>query len=198
MTNDPTISRRRVVDPRTGSTLIRLQRSEHHVSRVLSEVLSCEIAACVALCVHDGQRSLGGMMSVLLPARSQDAMVSAACERYGVHVLERLFIDLERAGGRRTRLEARLYGGAERDPADLSAGPRTVALIERVLEEWGIVISEQDTGGLNVRRVQFSPVTGRARVSVLDEVRADQILLQEVRRAPVLMHGPSGTIEVYE
>ncbi|GEO80092.1 hypothetical protein [Pararhodospirillum oryzae] len=190
--------RRRVVDPRTGTTLVRLQRGEHQISRTLNEVLSCEVVAAVAVCVRDPQRTLGGAVIVLLPPVQTDPAVAVACERYGIHVLERLFLDVERAGGRRTRLEARLYGGAERAPLDLTAGPRTVALVERVLEDWGMVVAERETGGLEARRVQYSPITGRARVAPLDETRADQILVQEGRRSPVIMRNGDGSVELYE
>ncbi|MCF8480546.1 MAG: hypothetical protein K9H25_08955 [Rhodospirillum sp.] len=198
--------RRRVLDPRTGVTIVRIQRGEHHVSQAPDEVLSAEVAASVALCCRDPKRNIGGMVCILLPAAepepgsapndTQDLAVFI--ERYGAHLLERLFIELEKRGCRKTRLEAKVFGGGAREGEDPAAGPRTLAFVNRYLEDWGIPVSERVTGGRKVRRVQYFPVTGKARVMVLDDTKAPAAAALEQRRSPIVRLEQDGVVEIWD
>ncbi len=191
--------RRRFVDAQSGMTVVRILRGEHHVSAAAHEVLSAEVGAAVCLCLRDPKRQMGGMLSLLLPQLFGAEDLEAMAEKYGGYVLERLFGSLERHGCRRTRLEAKLYGGAEINRSDVGAGPRTTSFIERYLEDWGIGMMEEETGGSVVRRVQFFPATGRSRVIPLDDNKGSQVLEVEEGRAPVLFTDPTtGDLEIYD
>jgi chemotaxis protein CheD len=146
------------------------------------------------------------MVCLLLPAAdlepgadpSDQQDLSVFIDRYGAHLLERLFVELEKRGCRKTRLEAKVFGGAVREGYDSAAGPRTLAFINRYLEDWGIPVSERITGGRQVRRVQYFPVTGKARVMVLDDTRAPVATALEQRRSPIMRLEADGVVEIWD
>jgi chemotaxis protein CheD len=187
-------------------TIVRVQRGEHHVSQAADEVLSAEVAAGVSLCCRDPKRNIGGMVCILLPAADlepgenpqDNQALAVVVERYGAHLLEQLFVDLEKRGCRKTRLEAKVFGGGARVGEDPAAGPRTLAFVNRYLEDWGIPVAERVTGGGQVRRVQYFPVTGKARVMVLDETRAPAATALEQRRSPIMRLEPGGAVEIWD
>lgn len=191
--------RRRVVDPTTGTVLVRLQRGEHDISGSPDEVLSAEVAAAVALSLRDPQKSIGGLAVLLLPQVAEAANgTDPIAETYGSYQLERLFGDLERRGCRRTRLVCGVYGGARVTGPDPEGGPRTADFVLRYLEDWGLAPEEQEVGGNVARRIQLASVAGRTRILSLAPQRAAQILQQEERRAPQVLRHADGSVELFE
>jgi len=71
-------------------------------------VVSTILGSCVAVCLWDGRRQLGGMNHFLLPRCGQ----SQPSPRYGDVAVSRLLAALERLGCRPADLRAKLFGGA--------------------------------------------------------------------------------------
>jgi len=87
--------------------------------------------------------------------------------RYGVHAMELLVNGLLRAGARRDRLEAKLFGGARMLQGLTDVGHQNAAFAERFLRQERIPLSGASLRGDRGRRVQFWPHTGRTRQMLL-------------------------------
>jgi chemotaxis receptor (MCP) glutamine deamidase CheD len=67
-----------------------------------------------------------------------------------------------RAGARRDRLEAKLFGGASMFDRLRNIGAENAAFAKRFLQAEGIVVIGGDTGGTSARRIRYRPTTGQA------------------------------------
>jgi chemotaxis protein CheD len=148
-----------------GATIerrIHVMQGEYCVSDEPGVILTTILGSCVAACMRDSEAKVGGMNHFLLPG-TDDRSQSRTAESYGVYLMELLVNDLLRRGGRRERLEAKLFGGAATMGGLCDIGALNSAFAERFLRHEGIAYGGGSLGGDRGRRVQFWPSTGRAR-----------------------------------
>ncbi len=125
-------------------------------------VFSTILGSCVAACMRDPKAGVGGMNHFLLPdGGSNDDL------RYGVHSMELLVNGLLRLGARRERLECKLFGGARLISGLSDIGARNGQFAQEFLKNEGIPVAGASLGGLQARRVQYWPVSGRARQALV-------------------------------
>jgi chemotaxis protein CheD len=124
------------------------------------------LGSCVAACIRDPLAGVGGINHFLLPGPSSRTK-SEEAERVGVHLMELLVNGLLKSGARRERLEAKLFGGARTVKAHTDIGRLNIEFAERFLRDEGIAHIGGSTGGLQGRRIQYWPVSGRARQIML-------------------------------
>ncbi|MGO9004297.1 MAG: chemotaxis protein CheD [Beijerinckiaceae bacterium] len=129
-------------------------------------VLSTLLGSCVAACIRDPVACVGGMNHFLLPGVDENQRREEA-ERYGVHLMELLVNGLLQKGARRDRLEAKLFGGARTVEGLSDIGAKNASFAEKFLKNEGINYLGGSLGGDNGRRVQFWPVSGRARQAMI-------------------------------
>lgn len=123
------------------------------------------LGSCVAACLWDAQQGLGGMNHFLLPEAPHG---SAADERYGVQAMEMLINGLLKRGASRDRLRAKVFGGARMTAGLMDIGARNGAFVRQFLTTEGIRLESASLGGERARRIQFWPVSGRARQHVIE------------------------------
>ena len=166
-------------------------QGEHAVSADPDRVLTTVLGSCVAACMHDPVAGIGGMNHFLLPEDASggnggggDAM------RYGAYSMEVLINALMKLGARRDRLQAKLFGGARMFDSLGDIGAANAAFAKRFLALEGIPVTGGSLGGLQARRVEFWPTTGRARQRAVEQA-------PEPVRAPVRRAEPSGGVELF-
>lgn len=124
------------------------------------------LGSCLAVAVYDRREPVGGLVHPMLPERGPDA--DRPPERFvdsGIDVVLETMID---QGARMSRLEAKVVGGASilqfasNDGAPI--GERNVAVAHQVLDQRGIPIVAEETGGDSGRRVSFDAATGDVHV----------------------------------
>ena len=125
------------------------------------------LGSCVAACLWDPAAGVGGMNHFLLPEPSPGHAGEAL--RYGVHAMELLVNALFRAGAIRSRLQARLFGGAQLTEGAHDVGRRNAAFAVDFLHRERIPYLGGSLGGTQARRLEFWPVSGRARQRLLVE-----------------------------
>ncbi|HLH11629.1 MAG TPA: chemotaxis protein CheD [Methylovirgula sp.] len=148
------------------SRKMHIVQGEFHVTDDPDVVLVTLLGSCVAACIRDPLAGVGGMNHFLLPGCEQKADGSEA-ERYGVHLMELLLNGLLQKGARKERLEAKLFGGARTMEGLSDIGARNAAFAERFLKNEEIKLIGGSLGGDNGRRLQFWPVSGRARQAMM-------------------------------
>jgi chemotaxis protein CheD len=148
-----------------GEERVHIIQGEYHVSDDPNVVLTTLLGSCVAACLRDPVAGVGGMNHFLLPGRDAGNYGSQRneAERYGVHLMELLVNGLLRRGARRERLESKLFGGARTMDGLADVGAMNAVFAEGFLQHEGIRLVGGSLRGDQGRRIQFWPVSGRAR-----------------------------------
>ena len=111
--------------------------------------------------MRDPLAGVGGMNHFLLPegegADGPDAF------RYGAYAMELLLNGLFAQGARRERLSAKLFGGARLAERFYDVGGQNIVFARRFLRREGIALDGGSVRGPHARRIQYWPVSGRAR-----------------------------------
>ena len=139
---------------------IHVGQGEHYVTSDPNVVLSTVLGSCVAMCLRDPVTGVGGMNHFLLPDGAGKG--TDAGRRYGAYLMEVLINDVLKAGGRRERLEAKLFGGGRMFDSLTDVGLANADFAERFLADEGIPIVGSSLRGMGGRRLHYWPVTGRA------------------------------------
>ena len=147
-----------------------VMEGQFHVTDDPDLVLATVLGSCVAACLRDPVARIGGMNHFLLPGDG-DRVQSGDAERYGVHLMELLVNGLMSKGAQRGRLEAKLFGGAKTIFKSSDVGAMNANFAEHFLKNEGITILGGSLGGSSGRRVEYWPVTGRARQTSIGDVK---------------------------
>lgn len=171
----------------------------HIVSDRPDVMMVTTLGSCVAACVRDPAAGVGGMNHFLLPeVPASDARDDDAAARYGSVAMERLINAVLAGGGRRDRLEAKLFGGAHVIESSLDVGARNADFALAYLAREGIALTGKDLGGGSARRVHWFPHSGRAlrkllRPEALSETLGrERLFRDELTRRPV-----DGAVELF-
>lgn len=145
---------------------VHIIQGEYFVTGDSEVMVTTILGSCVAACIRDPLAGVGGINHFLLPGTTTRTKAVEA-ERLGVHLMELLVNGLLKAGARRDRLEAKLFGGARTVRSHNDIGKHNAEFAERFLRDEGIAFVGGSMGGLQGRRIQYWPVSGRARQSLL-------------------------------
>lgn len=171
---------------------LHIVQGEYKVSADPSVVVSTLLGSCVAACIRDPVAGVGGMNHFLLPGEDTRSHMQDA-ERYGDYLMELLINGLMKQGAQRDRLEAKLFGGARMMRGLSDIGRKNSEFAERYLRHEGIKVVGKDMGGERGRRLQYWPVSGRARQSyVTGGTGVEEI---EIVRTPAPRSG--GDVELF-
>jgi chemotaxis protein CheD len=131
----------------------------HHVIQG-NFLVSCEagdtfatiLGSCVATCLCDPVAGVGGMNHF-----------------YGPQAMELLINALLKEGARKSRLEAKLFGGAQMHEGLQDIGRANAAFAHQFLQTEGIALVSESLGGRQGRRVRYWPATGRAQIKLMQD-----------------------------
>jgi chemotaxis protein CheD len=157
--------RRRWFDPTFKIMAVKVLPGEHYVSTAGQEMIVTVLGSCVAACIWDTQRKIGGMNHFMLPGDSAAGAPVDKAMRYGNFAMEELINDLLRRGSRRADLEIKVFGGGNvlstMGQSSIPIGDRNSEFVRRYLYEEGYRIAAEDLGGLHPRRIHFFPRLGK-------------------------------------
>jgi len=139
-------------------------QGEFEVSRDPDVVLTTVLGSCIACCLHDPVARIGGMNHFLLasPPSSRSGLGDDA-RRYGLYAMELLVNEMIKLGAVRATMRAHLYGGANMHSGMRAIGTENTRFAEEFLRADGIELVRSDTGGVQARRLDLQPATGRVR-----------------------------------
>ena len=167
------------------SKRVNIIQGEYKVSKDPDVVLTTILGSCVAACMRDPVAGIGGMNHFLLPGSATSMAGGGDATRYGVHLMELLINGLLKQGARRDRLEAKIFGGAKTIATFSNVGEQNALFAEQFLRDEGIPIVGKSTGGEFGRKLEYWPVSGRARQYPLTGAETQKTVVQEQRPAPV-------------
>lgn len=149
------------------------------------------LGSCVATCLFDPQARVGGMNHFLLAEPPAHMSGMAFDEHYGLFLMELLINQMLAAGALKSRMKARIYGGANLHAGMRQIGTVNAAFAQSFLAREGIPLMHEDLGGNSARRVHFLPALGKVRCRTADAQIAPETL--PVRRPATA----SGDVELF-
>ena len=181
-----------------GRPSVRVQPGEHYVTR-RDELIVTVLGSCVAVCLRDAERGVGGLNHFLL-AESADDGPAGASARYGGCAMELLINDLLKLGARRERLQAKVFGGGRVLPAlnGRLIGERNAAFAFDYLKTEGIAVLARDVLGETARKIAFLPSSGRVWVRRLERSQGGAVFGAERRWAARQPPQADGGVELFK
>jgi chemotaxis protein CheD len=150
-----------------GSARIYIAQGEHAIASGPDAVISTLLGSCVAVCLWDPVARIGGMNHFLLP---DEGVSSPGMSGYGANAMELVINGLIRGKAQRSRLRAKLFGGAVMISGLSNVGMKNAKFALAYLERENIPCDSQSLGGTQARRVEFWPADGRVRIKFLSDV----------------------------
>ena len=133
-----------------------------------SSAVTTILGSCVALCLWDPLKHIGGINHFLLPV---GAAAGPNSPRFGNVAVPELIGQTVKLGAERKRLQAKLFGGANvieafRDREN-HLGTQNVLIARELLEAEAIPVVGEDVGGYKGRKLIFLTDDGSAWVKEL-------------------------------
>ncbi len=135
------------------------------------------LGSCVAACLWDPQSGVGGMNHFMLP-RPANGDAGDDLARFGVHAMELLIGKIQRLGGDRRTVQAKVFGGGhvlQIAGVGGSVPEQNIRFVRRFLNEEEIPVVAEDLGGEQARQVIFRTDSGRAWLKRLPASRVPRI-----------------------
>ena len=170
---------------------IHVIQGEFHVCGGEDVVMTTILGSCVAACMRDPVAGVGGMNHFLLPGAAGDEGM-----RYGVQSMELLVNALLRRGARRDRLEVKLFGGAHLFDGLSDVGAQNSDFAERFLKDEGLTHAGGSLRGDRARRIQYWPMSGRARQILLAPTES-KVFAAERRQPVAPAADDAGALELF-
>lgn len=146
------------------------------------EMIATVLGSCVAACVRDVKKGIGGMNHFMLPEPSEHSHGWGGDNlntRYGSWAMEALINEILKRGGRRGTLEVKLFGGGQIIENMTDIGERNINFVKEYMEAEGLKIVAEDLGGLRPRKVLYFPDTGAVKVKRLNQVQNETVYSRE-------------------
>lgn len=183
---------RRMQDTRFPYEIAVILPGEYFVSsepRVVYTVLG----SCISVCLRDPLVNVGGMNHFMLSAPTSGGGHDSWADsgRYGSFAMEMLINDILKRGGRKERLEAKVFGGGKIYDGAMDIGAANAAWALDYLEREGVPLLKANVGDVCPRKVYFFTDSGKVLLKKLDRVVAKAIAEEEgqyqrkLQRAPV-------------
>ena len=184
------IASNRYFDPAYQLPAVKVLPGEYYVTSE-DQVLVTVLGSCLAVCLFDGQRGIGGMNHFLLPEPGRGSGLASTVTHHGVRIMEQLIEEMLRQGARRHQLEAKVFGAGNL-PNDLlrhDATLRTVEFVHSYLDTEGIPLLGEDVLGAYARKIYIFPSSGKVLLKKLRSLHNDTILQRELEYILYLKRG---------
>lgn len=128
-------------------------------------VTTLGLGSCVGIAIRDPNTKIGGLAHIMLPDSTAIRNSHLNIAKFADTGIEELVIQMEKLGAKRSRMVAKIAGGATmfsfQGRADMvQIGERNVEASKLKLKQLNIPILAADTGANYGRTVTFFPETG--------------------------------------
>ena len=151
--------------------VIMLRAGEYYTSKN-GEILHTILGPCIATCIYDYEKKIGGMNHFLLPYMIRpDEILASEVGRYGMYAMELLIGELIKYGAKRKNLAAKIFGGGNVLKFRKTDGDVTglnIRFAKKFLELEGILVQKEDMGGYDGRKILFFTDTAKVLLKRFD------------------------------
>ena len=176
---DESLANNRYYDRNFGVEAAKILPGEYFVSDQ-GLLLVTVLGSCVAACIRDVEAGIGGMNHFMLPDDGRgDSLGSSA--RYGTYAMELLINHLLKNGARRSRLEAKVFGGGAvlSSMTTSNIGARNAEFVLNYLKTEKIPVVAKDLLDSYPRKVYYFSQSGRVLVKKLHRVHNETLFSRE-------------------
>ncbi|MFY9509353.1 MAG: chemoreceptor glutamine deamidase CheD [Rubrivivax sp.] len=148
------------------------------------------LGSCIAACLWDREKKLGGMNHFMLP----DGGGAAESGRYGSFAMELLINEMIKRGATRSTMEAKVFGGGAviSGMNSINVGERNTSFVMDYLRTERITVVSKDVLDIYPRKVCFLPHSGKAMVKKLASANNEALIAQERAAATKAVPANSG------
>src|SRR5271156_2965222 len=142
-------------------------------------IVETVLGSCIAACLYDPIHQVGGMNHYLLPRRCQEDPNLA---RYGEYAMQMLIERIVKLGGKKSDLQARVFGAAsvlKMDETRYSVPRANESFVREFLRTNSIPLVGVLVGGDQPIKVRMSTNTGKAVAQTLPRTQLDTVLTDE-------------------
>lgn len=182
---------RRMQDTRFPYEVAVILPGEYFVSEE-PKVVYTVLGSCISVCLRDPFVNVGGMNHFMLAAPSDNEGHDnwADSGRYGSFAMEMLINEILNRGGRKNRLEAKVFGGGKIYDGTIDIGAKNAAWALDYLEREGVPLLKANVGDVCPRKVYFFTDSGKVLLKKLDRVVAQTIAAEEGQYQAKLQQAP--------
>lgn len=182
---------RRMQDTRFPYEVAVILPGEYFVSREPMVVYTV-LGSCISVCLRDPLVNVGGMNHFMLSVPTSDGGQDSWTEsgRYGSFAMEMLINEILKRGGKKERLEAKVFGGGKIYDGAMDIGAKNAAWALDYLEREGVPLLKANVGDVCPRKVYFFTDSGKVLLKKLDRLVAKAIAEEEGQYQRKLQNAP--------
>jgi chemotaxis protein CheD len=161
-------------------------------------LITTTLGSCIAACLWDRHRRIGGMNHFMLPEGSGGG---GDAGRYGSYAMELLINEMFKRGASRSTLEAKVFGGGAviSGMNSINIGERNTRFVLDYLRTERIAVVSKDVMDVYPRKVCYLPASGKAMVKRLVSTNTQALVAQEraaaQAAAPAVTRG--GSVDLF-
>ncbi len=134
------------------------------------DVIRTVIGSCVAVCLWDNEKRVGGVCCYLYAGGKKPKERNGKFSDAAVTQLIKMMKDM---GCKKENLGAQIYGGGCRDGYSVKEAEKRVKAGKKILEKLKIKIISEDIGGTMGRKILFDTASGHAAVLKVHDTRQE-------------------------
>ena len=154
------------------------------------------LGSCIAACLWDRDRKIGGMNHFMLP----EGGGAADGGRYGSFAMELLINEMIKRGANRGSMEAKVFGGGAviSGMNSMNVGERNTHFVLDYLRTERISVVSKDVMDIYPRKVCFLPASGKAMVKRLASANTEALVaLERAAAARPVSSGSGGSVDLF-
>ncbi|MEP4194943.1 MAG: chemotaxis protein CheD [Aliishimia sp.] len=146
---------------------ILITQGEYAISDKPDAIISTLLGSCVACCLWDPEAQVGGMNHLLLAGERVGA--SSGYDIAGVAEMEWLINGIIKLGGRRDKLQSKVFGGAQMFESSSGIGGANAQFAFDYLKQENIPCQNSSVGGKSARGLRFWATSGRVSLRIVNQ-----------------------------
>lgn len=143
---------------------------EAKIANESDSVLTTFVGSCVALCLFEPDKKIGGLAHIMLPEVGQGTVVNQNTNgKYADQAINYLLTEMQGKGAHLNKIRAKIAGGAQIFKTEtgnglFTIGERNIDSIKKILDTHGIKVVAEETGRTYGRWVKFDVQSGAVSV----------------------------------
>ncbi|NDB51043.1 MAG: chemotaxis protein CheD [Nitrosopumilaceae archaeon] len=138
---------------------------EARVSDESDGVMTTFVGSCVALCLFESSKKVGGLAHIMLPEAGGNTTSHTTNGKYADQAIDYLLNTMQQKGAKLNKIKAKIAGGAQIFKTEtgnglFTIGERNIESIKKILDKHGIQVLGEETGKTYGRWVKFDLQNG--------------------------------------
>lgn len=146
------------------SEVIKVGMADLNVCKAPDALTTLGLGSCIGICLYDARRKVAGLAHIMLPS-SEAVKNNSNKAKFADTAVEVLIEQMKKLGAVESALECKIAGGAQMfafssGSDTMQVGQRNAEAVRKKMQELGIRIKADDTGGNFGRTIELSADTG--------------------------------------